>query len=171
MNFIIPLIVLLIVFYGFFKKIDIYDSFIAGVKEGLEMALKIFPTIFALSLAVQVLLKSHILDYGMSFFKVVFAFFSFPKELLPLAIMRPISGSSSLILMSDVFKNYGVDSYLGRVASLMQGSTDTTIYIIGLYFSSVGIRKIKYSLIVGLLADYLLFLIGFIKRFLAFYFR
>ncbi len=160
MNFIIPLIVLLIVFYGFLKKIDIYDSFIAGVKEGLEMALKIFPTIFALSLAVQVLLKSHILDYGMSFFKVVFVFFSFPKELLPLVIMRPISGSSSLILMSDVFKNYGVDSYLGRVASLMQGSTDTTIYIIGLYFSSVGIRKIKYSLIVGLLADLMAILLS-----------
>ena len=96
----------------------------------------------------------------MSFFKVVFAFFSFPKELLPLAIMRPISGSSSLILMSDVFKNYGVDSYLGRVASLMQGSTDTTIYIIGLYFSSVGIHKIKYSLIVGLLADLMAILLS-----------
>ena len=96
----------------------------------------------------------------MSFFKVVFVFFSFPKELLPLVIMRPISGSSSLILMSDVFKNYGVDSYLGRVASLMQGSTDTTIYIIGLYFSSVGIRKIKYSLIVGLLADLMAILLS-----------
>ena len=77
----------------------------------------------------------------------------FPSELVTLSIMRPISGNSSLIIMDNLFKTYGPDSFIGRAASIIQGSSDTTLYIIGLYFSTVGIKKIKYSLIVGLLAD------------------
>mgnify|MGYP003294231001 CR=1 FL=1 len=77
----------------------------------------------------------------------------FPREVFPLAILRPISGSSSLIVLNDILSKYGPDSFIGRVASVMQGSTDTTIYIISMYFSSIGIKKIKYSLVVGLIAD------------------
>ena len=77
----------------------------------------------------------------------------FPKEVFPLVILRPISGSSSLAMLSNILSKYGPDSFIGRVASVMQGSTDTTIYIISMYFSSIGIKKIKYSLVVGLLAD------------------
>lgn len=153
MHFIIPGIVFLIVFYGFYKKIDVYEAFISGVKEGLLMALKIFPTMFAMVISIDVLIKSNALNALITLIEPICFRLSIPKEILPLAFIRPISGSSSLVLMSDLLKTYGPDSFIGRVASLIQGSTDTTIYIIGLYFSSIGIKKIKYSLIVGLLAD------------------
>lgn len=152
-NFIIPVIVLIIILYGFYKKIDIYESFLNGIKEGIYMIMQIFPTIFAMMIGVQVLISSHIIidftNFLIPFFKII----HFPKELFTLALLRPISGTSSLVVMNELFKTYGVDSYIGRVASLIQGGTDTTIYILGLYFSSVGIRKSKYALIVGLLAD------------------
>ena len=151
--FVIPLVVLFIVFYGLIKKVEIYDTFLEGVKEGLGIALKIFPTMFAMVMSVDILVKSNILSDITMLIEPIFNVIKFPKELFPLAIMRPISGSSSLILMNDVLKTYGPDSYLGRVASVIQGSSDTTIYIISLYFSSIGIKKIKYSLVVGLLAD------------------
>ncbi len=153
MYFVIPGIVFLIVFYGFYKKIDVYEAFISGVKEGLSMALKIFPTMFAMVVSIDVLIKSNALNTLITLIEPICFRLSIPKEILPLAFIRPISGSSSLVLMSDLLKTYGPDSFIGRVASLIQGSTDTTIYIIGLYFSSIGIKKIKYSLIVGLLAD------------------
>lgn len=153
MYFVIPGIVFLIVFYGFYKKIDVYEAFISGVKEGLAMALKIFPTMFAMVISIDVLIKSNALNTLITLIEPICFRLSIPKEILPLAFIRPISGSSSLVLMSDLLKTYGPDSFIGRVASLIQGSTDTTIYIIGLYFSSIGIKKIKYSLIVGLLAD------------------
>lgn len=152
-NYIIPVVVLFIIFYGLIKDVDIYDVFLEGVKEGLGMVLKIFPTMFAMVMSVDVLVKSNFLSDITMFIKPILNFLGFPGELLPLAVMRPISGSSSLVLMNEIFKTYGVDSYLGRIASVIQGSTDTTIYIIGLYFSSIGIKKIRYSLIVGLMAD------------------
>lgn len=153
MYFVIPGIVFLIVFYGFYKKIDVYEAFINGVEEGLAMALKIFPTMFAMVVSIDILIKSNALNALITLVEPICFRLSIPKEILPLAFIRPISGSSSLVLMSDLLKTYGPDSFIGRVASLIQGSTDTTIYIIGLYFSSIGIKKIKYSLIVGLLAD------------------
>ena len=152
-HFIIPLVVLFIVFYGLIKNIEIYTTFLEGVKEGLNMALKIFPTMFAMVMSVDILIKSNILNDITTIIEPILNFFSFPKELLSLAVMRPISGNSALILMNSVLATHGPDSYLGRIASVIQGSTDTTIYIIGLYFSSIGIKKIKYSMIVGLLAD------------------
>ena len=152
-NLVIPLIVLIIIFYGLAKGIEIYDIFLEGVKEGLKMAFKIFPTMFAMAMSVDILVKSNILIDLTTLIEPFLSFLKFPKELLPLAIMRPISGSSSLVLMNEILATHGPDSYLGRIASVIQGSTDTTIYIISLYFSSIGIKKIKYSLIVGLLAD------------------
>ena len=152
-HFVIPVIVLTIIFYGLIKKVEIYDVFLEGVAEGLKMVLKIFPTMFAMVMSIDVLVKSNILRDITVLIEPLLEILKFPKELLPLAIMRPISGSSSLVLMNEVLSTYGPDSYLGRIASIIQGSTDTTIYIITLYFSSIGIKKIKYSLIVGLLAD------------------
>lgn len=149
----IPLIVLYIILYGLVKNVEIYDAFLEGVKEGGKIALKIFPTMFAMVMSVDIMVKSNILSMLTTVITPIFSCVKFPSELLPLSIMRPISGSSSLILMNEIFVTHGPDSYLGRVASVIQGSTDTTIYIISLYFSSIGIKKIKYALIVGLLAD------------------
>lgn len=152
-SIIIPSIVLFIILYGFFKNVSIYDNFLEGVTEGLSLALKIFPTMFAMVISINVLLKSNIINDMTNFISPVLDFIGYPKELISLAIMRPISGSSALVLMDNILKVNGPDSFVGRVASVLQGSTDTTIYIISLYFSSIGIKKIKYSLIVGLLAD------------------
>lgn len=159
---IIPFIVLFVILYGFVKKVDLYDNFLAGVKEGLSMAFKIFPTIFAMTVCINVMLKSNIINDMVNFISQVLNFFKFPRELVTLSIMRPISGNSSLIIMDNLLKTYGPDSFIGRTASIIQGSSDTTIYIIGLYFSSVGIKKIKYSLIVGLLADLMAVIISII---------
>lgn len=152
-NFIIPSIVLFIVWYGFYKKVDIYDRFLEGVKEGLRIAFKIFPTMFTMVIAINVLINSNLLSALINFLEPVLNIIHFPKELLPLAIMRPISGTSSLMIMNDILATHGPDSFIGRVASVIQGSTDTTIYILSLYFSSIGIKKTKYALAAGLLAD------------------
>ena len=152
-NIILPLMVLGIVMYGVYKKVYVFDVFIVGVKEGLSMSLQIFPTILAMIVSVNIFLKSNLLQDITIYLQPIFNFLNFPTEILPLAILRPISGSSSLIMLNNILSTYGVDSFVGRVASVIQGSTDTTIYILGLYFGSVGVKKIKYSLLVGLLAD------------------
>lgn len=153
LNYFIPTVVIIIIIYGVYKKIDIFDTFLLGVKEGIKISINLFPTIFAMILAINVLLGSGIITNIGNILGNIFNKVNFPVEVLPLAILRTISGSSSLAVLNDILLRYGPDSYVGRVASVMQGSTDTTIYIIGMYFSSVGIRKIKYALIVGLIAD------------------
>ena len=152
-NYIIPIIVLSIIIYGFYKKVDLYNSFLNGVKEGIQITIKIFPTIFTMMIAVQVLISSNIIIDITNYLEPLFNILNFPKELFTLAMLRPISGTSSLVVMNNLLRNYGPDSYIGRVASVIQGSTDTTIYILGLYFSSVGIKKTKYALPAGLFAD------------------
>ncbi len=152
-NIILPFIVLIIVGYGIYKQVAVFDAFLDGVKEGLTMTIQIFPTIIAMIISVNIFLKSNILELVINFLNPLFNFLKFPKEILPLAVLRPISGSSSLIILDNILKTYGADSFIGRVASVIQGSTDTTIYILGLYYGSIGVKKIKYSLLVGLMAD------------------
>lgn len=152
-NIILPFIVLIIVGYGIYKQVAVFDVFLEGIKEGLTMTIQIFPTIIAMIISVNIFLKSNILELVINFLNPLFNFLKFPKEILPLAVLRPISGSSSLIILDNILKTYGVDSFIGRVASVIQGSTDTTIYILGLYYGSIGVKKIKYSLLVGLMAD------------------
>ena len=152
-NLLIPLIAMSVIIYGLYKKVNIYDSFINGVSEGLKMSLEIFPTIMAMVIAINIITSSGIINYLTEILSYPLSLIKFPSEILPIALLRPISSSASLIVMNDILKIYGPDSFLGMLASIIQGSTDTTIYILGMYFSSVGIKKIKYSLIVGLLAD------------------
>ncbi len=158
----IPFIVLVILIYGLYKKIDIYDNFLTGVEEGLNVSLKIFPVMFAMTICINVLIKSNIINDISNILKPILNFLHYPSNLVPLAILRPISSSSSLVIMDNILKTYGPDSFIGRVASVLQGSTDTTIYILGLYFSSIGIKKTKYALIVGLLADLMAVIISII---------
>lgn len=152
-NLIIPFITIFVLVYGLIKKVDVYDSFIKGVKEGLSTSLSIFPTIMAMIISINLLINSNIILKITNLLSPILLKIGFPSEVLTLALLRPISSSSSLIVMDNLLKVHGVDSYIGRLSSIIQGSTDTTIYILGMYFSSVGIKKIKYSLIVGLLAD------------------
>ena len=161
-NYIIPLIVVTIIIYGIYKKVNIFDTFIDGVKEGIKLSINLFPTIFAMIIAITLITDSNIINYICNLLKPLFSKISFPTEVLPLALLRPISGSSSLVILNDILAKYGPDSFIGRLSSVMQGSTDTTIYIISMYFASIGIKKTRYSLTVGLLADLLSVIISFI---------
>lgn len=159
---IIPLFVVIVIFYGFKKKINVYDSFLAGAKEGLSITLNIFPAIIAMVFAINIFLDSHFIYFLLNAFKDILNTLNIPIEIMPMALLRPVSGTASLAIMNDIFIQYGPDSYLGRLASILQGCTDTTIYVLALYFSSIGIKKIRYSLGVGLFAD----LVGIITAFL-----
>ena len=141
-NIIVPLFVLFIIFYGIYKKVNIYDSFINGAKEGFITIYKIAPAIIALSFAINVFTGSNILKL-LNFNNPILT------SILPMALLRPISGSASLIVMNDIFKNFGPDSYLGYLSSIIQGSTDTTIYVLALYFGSVKIKKTSHALYAG----------------------
>ena len=146
---IIPIITLIVIIYALFKKIDIYNTFLEGVIEGLSISLEIFPSMFAMMISVTVLIKSDIITDLVNNINITL----FPKEILPIAILRPISSSSSIMLLNNILNTSGTDSLTGKIASIITASTDTTIYIIGMYYSSIKIKKIKHSLIVGLLAD------------------
>lgn len=144
---------IIIVLHGFIKKIDIYDTFIEGVKESFGMIKNLFPTYIAMILAINLFINSGFLDFVLSLFKPLFNLINIPVEILPLAIVRPISGSASLAYLNNIFSIHGPDSFIGLLSSVIQGCTDTTMYIITLYFGSIGIKKIRYSLFAGLCAD------------------
>ncbi len=152
-NYLIPVVVLLIVIYAIKKKVSIYDSFVSGAKEGLELGISILPYLVAMLFATNVLLKSNFLDNIFGFLSPVFNFLKIPMEILPMAMIRPISGNASFAVMIDLIKEFGVDSFLGRLAATLQGSTDTTIYVLSLYFGSIGIKKIGHAMWAGLLTD------------------
>ena len=153
-NIILPLIIVFVIIYGLFKKVDIYTSFTNGSVESFKMILSLFPTLLFMIIGINVFLNSGILDL----INVDFI----PNELLSLIFTRPISGSSSLIILNDILEKYGPDSFIGILSSVLQGSTDTTIYVITLYFGTIGIKKIRYSMYVGLLSDLCAFIISYI---------
>ncbi len=152
-NYIIPIIVLIIILYALKKRVDIYDTFIDGTKESFDMTLKVFPNLLAMVFGVNIFLKSGVLDFIFNNLKPIFSYINVQIEILPMAIMRPISGSASLAILNNLFLNYGPDSFIGTVASIIQGSTDTTFYVLTLYFGSIGIKKIRYAMWAGLFSD------------------
>lgn len=152
-NILIPLLVLGVVLYGIIKKVDVYDVFIEGAKEGINIGVSIFPYMLGMILGINILLKSNFLDVIFNFLKPLFDFIDIPIDILPMALLRPVSGSAALSILNNILTNFGPDSFIGRLASTIQGSTDTTIYILTLYFGTVGIKKIRYSLWAGLIAD------------------
>lgn len=161
-KFFIPLIVFIVIFYGVYKKVNVYDSFIDGAKEGITMTLNMFPSLLAMIFAVNIFSNSGVLDFVFGFLKPLFLFFKIPFEILPVAVLRPLSGSFGLGLLNDIYRLFGPDSDIGILTSVIQGSSDTTLYIITLYFGTIGIKKIKYALWVGLLADLFMVIISLI---------
>ena len=152
-NLIIPFIVLFIIIYGLRKRVPVYDTFLEGSKESVNMIMSLFPTFLAMILGVNILIDSGFLSFLLGILKPIFHTLNIPLEILPLATIRPISGSATLAILNSIYDNHGPDSFVGILASVMQGSTDTTLYVITLYFGSVGIKKIRYALWAGLCAD------------------
>jgi spore maturation protein B len=149
----IPLFILLAIVYAHFKGVHVFDTFVEGAREGFSTAVGLIPYLVAMLVAISLFRQSGAMDLMASLLMPVLGRFDIPPEILPLAVMRPVSGSSALAIMTEILQTRGPDSYLGRLASTMQGSTDTTLFVITVYFGSVGIRKARHALPVGLMAD------------------
>lgn len=148
-----PIVILLIVANGLKERISVFDIFLKGAKEGIEIILKIFPTLIGLFVAIGMLRSSGVIELIIRIILPVTDFFKIPKEILPLAMLRPISGSASMAMATDIIKTNGVDSFIGILASVIMGSTETTLYTIAVYTSSVKIKKTRYILVAALMAD------------------
>jgi len=154
------------------KRVNVYESFIDGAKDGFKTAVKIIPYLIAILVAIGVFRASGAMDYLISGIKWVFISFGVNTdfvEALPTAIMKPMSGSGARGLMIDAMRTHGADSFVGRLASTFQGSTDTTFYIIAVYFGSVGIKKTRHALACGLIADLFGFLAALFVSYLFFH--
>jgi spore maturation protein B len=154
----IPILIGFILLYGTFKRVPTYEAFVEGGKEGFSIAISIIPFLVGMLVAISVFRASGALEYVMFVLNPIFSLFHIPAEVVPLGLMRTISGTGALGMTSDLIAAHGPDSFIGRLASTIQGSTDTTFYVLTVYFGAVGIKKMRYALKVGLLAD----LIGFI---------
>ncbi len=149
----VPVVILLIIIYAVIEKNKVYDTFLEGAKEGLQIVINIFPTLIGIFLAVGALRASGIIDLIINLIKPVLNLLAIPAEIMPLAMLRPISGSASMAVATDIMSKYGVDSIIGVIASTIMGSTETTFYTIALYTSAVGIKKIRFVLVAALVAD------------------
>ena len=152
-NFAVPIIILVIIIWGVIEKKPIFDLFLDGAKEGLEVTVKIFPTLIGIFFAIALLRSSGLVNLCTNLIKPITNILKVPSEIMPLAILRPISGSGSIGVATDIMKQYGVDSFIGNVASVIMGSTETTLYTIAVYTSYVKIRKNRGILIAALTAD------------------
>ncbi|WP_163537780.1 spore maturation protein [Gracilibacillus sp. YIM 98692] len=149
----VPCIICFVLMVAVVKRVPAYEVFVEGGKEGLKMAVSLLPFLLGMMVAISILRSSGALDAFIELIKPILSSLGFPAELAPLALIRPISGTAALSVTSEMIQLYGPDSFLGRLASTMQGSTDTTLYILTVYFGAVGIKKMGDALKVGLIAD------------------
>jgi len=152
-DFAIPAIVGFVLLFGLLRRCEVYSSFTFGAEEGLKTAVKIIPQLVGLLVAIKVFSASGAMGYLVNLLKPVAKIIHFPAEALPFALLRPVSGSGSLAMATDLFGKYGPDSFVGRVISVMMGSTETTFYTVAVYFGAVGVRNVRHTLICALLAD------------------
>lgn len=149
----VPMVILLIILYGVLEKNKVYDTFLEGAKEGMQVVINIFPTLIGIFLAVGALRSSGLIDAIIHIIKPIISLLNLPAEIMPLALLRPISGSASMAVATDIISTHGADSIIGLIASTIMGSTETTFYTIALYTSSVGIKKTRFVLVAALAAD------------------
>ncbi len=153
-KYIIPFLLVGIPFYGLVvKKVKVYESFVEGAKDGFTIAVRIIPYLVAILVAIGMFRASGALDLLLNYLSPVLSIIGFPPENLPLALMRPLSGSGSLGLLTDLVNQHGPESLIAKIGATMFGSTETTFYVLAVYFGSVGIRKTRHALAAGLIAD------------------
>ena len=154
-RYIIPVLLVGIPFYGLaVKKVKVYESFVEGAKDGFTIAVRIIPYLVAILVAIGMFRASGALDILLTLLSPILNAVGFPPENLPLALMRPLSGSGSLGLLTDLIKQHGPDSLISKIGATMFGSTETTFYVLAVYFGSVGIRRSRHALAAGLIADF-----------------
>ncbi len=149
----IPVIILIIILYGLKEKVKVFDTFLDGAKEGIEIVFRMFPTLIGIFLAVGALKSSGIIDFIVNLITPITDLLQIPSQILPLALLRPVSGSASIAVAVDIMQNYGVDTLTGLITSTIMGSTETTFYTIAIYTSAVGIKKTRWILLSALAAD------------------
>ncbi len=152
--FVIPVIVVGFPLYGLYKKVPVYESFVEGAKEGFEVAVRIIPYLVAILFAIGMFRASGAMEALTDALNPVLALIGFPAEVLPMAIVRPLTGSGSAGLVVDMIEQFGEDSILVKMAATMFGSTETTFYVIAVYFGAVNIRKTRHAVAAGLTADF-----------------
>jgi len=152
-NWAIPAMVAIIVLAALVRRVKIYEVFVEGAKEGFNVGVRIIPYLVAILCAIALFRASGAMDLLTGILSPITGLIGMPAETLPVAVIRPLSGSGALGLMSEIFNTHGPDSFIGRVASTMVGSTETTFYVLAVYFGSVGITRIRHALWAGLCAD------------------
>lgn len=150
---IIPIIVIVIITAGFFKGFKVYEWFIEGAKDGLKVCLNIFPYLLAMIIAVNIFRESKMLDFLNNILSPIGNFIGLPKEVFPLVLIKPLSGSGAIGILTDILKTYGPDSRVGLISSVIMGTTETIFYTITVYFGAVQIKKIRHTLWAAILAD------------------
>ncbi|MFC3790982.1 spore maturation protein [Paenibacillus sp. GCM10012307] len=153
----IPMMIVFIPLYAAFHKVPVYESFVDGAKGGFDTAIQIIPHLVGMMVAISMFRASGAMELMVQAIRPLFDILGIPSEVLPLGALRPLTGAGSLAYTTELIKTYGPDSMIGRIASTIQGSTDTTLYVLTVYFGAIGIRKTRYALKVGLFSD----LVGF----------
>ena len=149
-----PIFIASVVVVGFIRKVPLFDAFVEGAKKGFQILLNIAPTIVGLIVAVDMLKASGAIDMLCDFISPVADTLGFPKEIVPMVLLRPVSGGGSTALLTNIYKDCGPDSFAGQVASVLAGSTETTFYATAVYYGSVKVKKIRHTLVAALSADF-----------------
>lgn len=150
---IIPLLIASIVIYGMYKKVKVYECFVEGAVEGLKVCFNIYPYLLAMLISIAAFKESGALGYFISAIKPIVKFIGLPPEVVPLVMVKPLSGSGAQGVYMDILNQYGADSYIGLVASIIIGSTETIFYTLTVYFGAINIKKIRHTLWAAVLAD------------------
>ncbi len=151
----LPAILIIVLTCGLVKKVPVYEEFTDGAKDGFKVAVKIIPYLVAIIVGVSMFRASGAIDMIANFASPLLTKFNIPSDTLPLMIVRSLSGSGALGIFSDIANSAGPDAYSTKLAAIMLGSSETTFYVLAVYFGAVGITKIRYALIIGLLADFI----------------
>ncbi len=149
----VPVFIASVVIYGIIKKVAVYDKFIEGAKQGLETVIRILPYVVGFVFAINIFSASGCFDYISSALSPALSAVGIPPEILPLALMRPFSGSAAIAALTSILNRYGPDTFIGRTASTLMGSTETLFYTVALYFGSVGIKKTRYTVPAALISE------------------
>lgn len=145
-------IIVIILCYGYVRGVKLYEVFIEGAKEGLNVCVRILPFLITMLFAIAIFRESGILDIITNASSPILKAVGIPPEVLPLALMKPMSGSGSLGITAEIIQKYGADSLIGRIASTMMGSTETIFYTMAVYYGSIGVKKMRHTLPCALLA-------------------
>lgn len=152
-RWVIPALLFIIPLIAMRRGVRVYETFIEGAESGFATAIKTIPYLVAMLVAINIFRASGAMELLVKIVSPLTSIFGAPAEILPLAIMRPLSGGGALGITADLINTYGPDSFIGRLASTLQGSTDTTFFVVTLYFGAVGVKKYRYSVMAGLAAD------------------